>query len=179
LADLAGLGFATSEPRGARRSTHSKKKASVPLADRPTMPSLESPAGSGPTSAAARALDELLGIGPEQRQAAAGQCQRAKEVLKAGNLEYGIHLLLSACKLDPVHTTYRQALRRAGKVLCKSTGRGSQSSLLPRLGNRTRLKAAKTTADHLKVLEDGERFLLESPGDIPIQLEMAGAAQVL
>jgi tetratricopeptide (TPR) repeat protein len=51
--------------------------------------------------------------------------------------------------------------------------------LLPPLGNRTKLKAAKSTTDYFKVLEDGERFLLENPGDTTTQLEMAGAAEVL
>jgi serine/threonine protein kinase len=173
LADLAKLGYSGADLPGTQRAGRPRKKAGKPLEERPTVPSLQT------SSSQAAAENDLLGIGPEQRQAAAGQCQRAKEVLKAGNLEYGIHLLLSACKLDPVNTTYRRAVRKAAKILHKSTGRGHQFTLLPPLGNRTKLKAAKSTTDYFKVLEDGERFLLENPGDTTTQLEMAGAAEVL
>ncbi|HEV3117889.1 MAG TPA: serine/threonine-protein kinase [Gemmataceae bacterium] len=175
LADLAKLGIAAAAAPGPRRGGRARKKEAGAFAERPTVPSL-------PAGAIRKAEDEasdLLGIGPEQRQAAAGQCERAKEVLKAGNLEYAIHLLLSACKLDPANTEYRRALRKATKLLYKSTGRSGQLSLLPPQGNRTKLKAAKTSADHLKVLEDGERYLLEQPDDVNTQLEMAGAAEVL
>ena len=48
----------------------------------------------------------------KQRQAAAGQFERAKEVIASGNFEYGIHLLLSCCKLDPANLAYRRVLRK-------------------------------------------------------------------
>jgi tetratricopeptide (TPR) repeat protein len=172
---MAKLGIAAAGAPGPRRSGRSRKKEGAAFADRPTVPSLQTGAIRKPDDEAS----DLLGIGAEQRQAAAGQCNRAKEVLKAGNLEYAIHLLLSACKLDPAHTEYRRALRKAAKLLYRSAGRAGQLSLLPPLGNRTKLKAAKTSVDHLRVLEDGERYLLEQPGDISTQLEMAGAAEVL
>src|SRR5438105_5029580 len=49
---------------------------------------------------------------PEQRRAAAGQFERANQVLKAGDHEYGLRLLLECCKIDPASLIYRQALRQ-------------------------------------------------------------------
>src|SRR5205823_8641492 len=172
LADLSKLGFVLDESPSPPSSRRSKKKGAASSADRPTVPSLKTRAAAGSIRNPDDEASDLLGIGAEQRQAAAGQCERAKQVLKAGNLEYAIHLLLSACKLDPAKTEYRRALRKATKLLYKGTGRSGQLSLLPPQGNRTKLKAAKTSADHLKVLEDGERYLLEQPGDVNTQLEM-------
>ena len=37
----------------------------------------------------------------EQRRAAAGQFERANQVVATGNFDYGIGLLLTCCKLDP------------------------------------------------------------------------------
>ena len=48
----------------------------------------------------------------EQRRAAAGQFERANQVVATGNFDYGIGLLLTCCKLDPGNLIYRQALRR-------------------------------------------------------------------
>ena len=50
---------------------------------------------------------------PEQRRAAAGQFERAKQVLVSENYDYAIQLLMTCCKLDPANLTYRQTLRQA------------------------------------------------------------------
>jgi len=48
---------------------------------------------------------------PEQRRAAAGQFDRANQVIAGGDLDYGIQLLLECCKLDPANLVYRRILR--------------------------------------------------------------------
>ncbi len=54
----------------------------------------------------------LLHPSPEHRRVAAGQFERANQVVATGNFDYGIRLLLSCCQLDPSNLIYRQALRR-------------------------------------------------------------------
>ena len=179
LVDLARLEESAPALTPATRPPRSASKSTVPLEQRATVPNLEGRSASSSVEMDSLAIFEHLGLGPEQRQAAAGQCERAKEVLKAGNIEYAIHLLLSSCKLDPANTSYRRTLRRAAKLIYKKHGRNYRFTSLPPQTGRTKLKAAKTTADHLKVLEDGERFLLENPGDIRTQLDMAEAAEIL
>ena len=48
---------------------------------------------------------------PEHRRAAAGQFERANQVIATGNHDYGIKLLLSCCKLDPSNIMYRKMFR--------------------------------------------------------------------
>src|SRR5439155_5875 len=53
---------------------------------------------------------------PEQRRAATGQFERANQVLKGGDHEYGLRLLLECCKIDPANLIYRQALRQGQRA---------------------------------------------------------------
>jgi serine/threonine protein kinase len=122
---------------------------------------------------------DLLGISPEHRQAAAGQFERANEVLASGNYDYAIHLLLSCCKLDPARITYRRALRRAEREKYGNNQRGSSLAFLTTSAARTKLKAAKASKDFLKVLEVGEEVLTRSPWDTGVQSDMAEAAEGL
>src|SRR4051794_35544011 len=62
---------------------------------------------------------------PEQHRIAAGQFDRANQVVATGNYDYGIHLLGECCKLDPGNLLYRQALRRAEKAKYRNNLRGS------------------------------------------------------
>ena len=62
---------------------------------------------------------------PEHRRVAAGQFERANQVVATGNFDYGIRLLLSCCKLDPSNLIYRQALRRTEKAKYRNNLRGS------------------------------------------------------
>jgi serine/threonine protein kinase len=116
---------------------------------------------------------------PEQRQAAAGQFDRAKEVLANEDLDYGIHLLLSCCKLDPGYLTYRRMLRKVEKAKHKNNERGSRLAFLANSPAKTKIKAAKAARDYLKVLEYGEEVLVRNPWDVPAQIEMAEAAESL
>ncbi len=67
---------------------------------------------------------------PEQRLAAAGQFERANQVLTTGNLEYGMQLLLNCCLIDPANPTYRQALRQAQKAKYKHNLIGQKMAVL-------------------------------------------------
>jgi serine/threonine protein kinase len=119
----------------------------------------------------------LLSVSPEQRQAAAGQFERAKEVIAAGNFDYGIHLLLTCCKLDPANLAYRRVLRRTERA--RHDKRRSRLSFLTMSATRAKLKKAKLAHKHLKVLELGEELLVRNPWDNATQMAMAEAAEGL
>ncbi len=115
---------------------------------------------------------------PEQQQAAAGQFERANEVLALGNYEYGIHLLLSCCQLDPANLTYRRTLRKTQRARYKNK-RGSRLAFLTTSRPKNKFKAAKAARDSLKVLEIGEEILVRKPWDVSVQMDMAQAADAL
>src|SRR5207302_4089288 len=116
---------------------------------------------------------------PEQRRAAAGQFERANQVIATGNFDYGIQLLLTSCKLDPGSLTYRQALRKTEKAKYNNNLRGSRLAFLTTSATKTRLKAAKASRDYLRVLECGEEILARNPWDVGPQMDMAEAAEAL
>jgi serine/threonine protein kinase len=120
---------------------------------------------------------QLASVSPEQRQAAAGQFERAKEVIRDGNLDYGIHLLLSCCKLDPANLGYRRVLRRTERARHKEKGR--RFSFLTTSSTKGKLKAAKAAHEYLKILELGEELLVRDPWDNAAQMAMAEAAEAL
>jgi serine/threonine protein kinase len=144
----------------------------------------EPPARKDPSSSTQNilAVDQASALvpapNPEQQRAAAGQFDRAREVLTEGNFDYGIHLLLSCCRLDPTNLIYRRTLRQAQR---KKFGprRGARFGWLKSLPARGRLKAAKRGHNHLKVLEHGEEVLTHHPWDQATQMDMAEAAQAL
>jgi hypothetical protein len=116
---------------------------------------------------------------PEHRRVAAGQFERANQVVATGNFDYGIRLLLSCCKLDPSNLIYRQALRRTEKAKYRNNLRGSLFASLRSWPARARMKAVLRARDYLKVLDYGERILTRNPWDVGAQMDMAEAADNL
>lgn len=116
---------------------------------------------------------------PEERRVAVGQFERANQVLATGNHDYGTQLLLNCCKLDPGNLLYRKALRRAQKIKHKNNLKGSKLSFLTNSPAWTKLKAAKSSNDHLRVLECGEEILMRNPWDVGAQMDMAESAEAL
>ncbi|HZU37552.1 MAG TPA: tetratricopeptide repeat protein [Gemmataceae bacterium] len=116
---------------------------------------------------------------PEHRKVAAGQFERANEVLATGNHDYAIQLLLNCCKLDPANLVYRHTLRQTEKAKFKNNRRGSALAMFTTSGARARLKAAKRTRDYLRVLEHAEAILAHNPWDVGAQMDMADAAEAL
>ena len=160
-------------------------RASAPSPEPPTLP------GSGPaflpglTAPAAEATRGPSGdtplppaLNPEQRRAALGQFERANEVIAQGNREYGVHLLRNCCKLDPGNLVYRKTLRRL--VGADSAARHwSPWSWIRRWMTRAKLKAAKKSGRHEKVLDYGEELLAGRPDDLTTPVDMADAADRL
>jgi tetratricopeptide (TPR) repeat protein len=107
---------------------------------------------------------------------AAGQFERANQVLASGNYDYAIQLLLTCCKLDPANLVYRQALRKTEKIKFKDNMRGSRLAFLTNPAARTKLKSAKASREYLRVLEIGEEILARNPWDVGTQMDMADAA---
>jgi tetratricopeptide (TPR) repeat protein len=118
-------------------------------------------------------------LSPEQRRAAVGQFERAKQVLISENYDYAIQLLLTCCKLDPPNLNYRQTLRQAEKAKYKNNLKGSRLAVLSTTSARVKIKTARHAGDHLKVLEYCEEVLASNPWDVGAQLDMAEAAAAL
>ena len=116
---------------------------------------------------------------PEQRRVAAGQYERANQVLATGNFDYGIQLLLTCCKLDPGNFIYRQALRQAQKKKYRNNLRGSSLAILTVWPARLKLRAAASSNDPAAVLELAEYVLIRNPWDLPAQVAMADAFTAL
>jgi tetratricopeptide (TPR) repeat protein len=124
-------------------------------------------------------ISTLPAPSPEQRRAAAGQFERANQVIATGNFEYGIQLLLSCCKLDPGNLIYRQALRQTEKTKYKNNMHGSAMAAITTSGTKAKILAAKRSKDYLKVLELGEDVLVRNPWDTGALMDMADAAEQL
>jgi tetratricopeptide (TPR) repeat protein len=116
---------------------------------------------------------------PEHRRVAAGQFERANQVIATGNHDYGIRLLLSCCKLDPTNLIFRQSLRRTEKAKYKNNLRGGMLAWLTTIPKRAKVKAAKRAHDYVRVLEFGEDVLARNPWDTGMQMDMAEAARAL
>lgn len=121
----------------------------------------------------------LSPLTPEQRRAAAGQFERANQVLAAGNRDYGIELLLNCCLLDPGSFVYRQALRNTVKAKHNNNRKGESLAFLKNMRAKLRLQAALKIGDYLKVLEQGEYILLRNPWEVSTHLAMATALEYL
>ncbi len=124
-------------------------------------------------------VPKLPPITAEHRRVAVGKFERANQVVATGNFDYGIHLLLDCCKIDPSNLGYRQALRRTEKAKYRNNLRGSLFARLTSWPTRARMKTALRSRDYLKVLEHGERILMRNPWDVGAQMDMAEAADML
>lgn len=115
----------------------------------------------------------------EQRRVAAGQFERANQVITTGNHDYGIQLLLTCCKLDPASIIYRQTLRQTVKAKYQNNLRGSSLSGVSTLPAKMRLRKARRRGDHIAVLECAEQVLVRNPWDVGTQLIMAESFEAL
>jgi hypothetical protein len=110
---------------------------------------------------------------------AAGQFERANQVVASEDFEYGIRLLLTCCKLDPANVVYRQALRQSQRTRFERSGRAGWLTWLTTLWPRLQVRAAVRSQEHLKVLERGELVLSRDPHHLGTQMDMARAAESL
>jgi tetratricopeptide (TPR) repeat protein len=116
---------------------------------------------------------------PEQRRVAAGQFERANEVLATGNHDYAIQLLLSCCQLDPANLLYRKLLRQTQRAKYRNNLRGSRFALLTTSAARLRMRSAQRAGEHARVLEHAERILCRNPWDEGALTAMADALEAL
>lgn len=122
-------------------------------------------------------MAETLTLPPpnaEQRRAAAGQFDRANQVIARGNFDYGIQLLVDCCKLDPANALYRKTLRATQKVRHKQT-RGSMFAAVATATAKLRLKKAIHAGDYQRVLDLGEEILSVNPWDVSTQMAVGQA----
>ncbi len=125
------------------------------------------------------ALPGLPAPTPDQRRVAAGQFERANQVLATGNHDYAIQLLLNCCKLDPANLIYRHALRQTQRAKYKNKGHGSRFALLTNSAAWLRLKSARSKGNHVKVVECVEEILTRNPWELSAQEAMAEAFEAL
>jgi tetratricopeptide (TPR) repeat protein len=121
----------------------------------------------------------LPSTNPEHRRIAAGQFERANQVLASHNYDYAIRLLFSCCVLEPGNLIYRQRLRQTEKAKYSNNLRGSWHARWTTWAGKARVKATLGARDYLKVLEHGERVLMRNPWDVGVQMDMASAADGL
>lgn len=114
-------------------------------------------------------------LSAEQRKAAAGQHERAQQVLASGNFDYGMQLLRTCCKLDPANFTFRQALRQAQKDKYQDNQRGQRLAFITGMPARLKLQGALKSGNYLEALELGEDLLARNPWDVGTLLNMAEA----
>jgi tetratricopeptide (TPR) repeat protein len=115
----------------------------------------------------------------EHRRVAAGQFERARQVIATGNFDYGIQLLLTCCKLDPGNIPYRQTLRQTERTKYNNNMSGSRMAVLTNSGTKAKIMAAKRAKDYLKIIEHAEEALVRNPWDSGVMLDMAEAADNL
>jgi tetratricopeptide (TPR) repeat protein len=152
-------------PAPATRSRSSHKHTPIAVPENRSMNPTPSPDVPVPTA--------------EQRRSAAGQFDRANQVIATGNYDYGLNLLVNCCKLDRANLIYRQALRRTEKAKYKNNLRGHWLAWLTTWPAKARIKAALRSGDHVKVLDLGEQVLMRNPWDIGAQMDLAVAADEL
>ena len=109
----------------------------------------------------------------EQRRAAVGQFERAKQVLKAGDLDYCMQLLLACCTIDPANLIYRQELRQTQRAKYKNNGQGQSLAYFLSLMTRFRLQRARIRGKNLDALVQAELILMRNPWDLATHLTMA------
>jgi tetratricopeptide (TPR) repeat protein len=124
-------------------------------------------------------VPNLPPVPAEHRRVAVGKFERANQVVATGNFDYGIHLLLDCCKIDPGNLLYRQKLRLFEKAKYRNNLRGSLFARLTSWPIRARMKTALRAREYVKVLEHGERILMRNPWDVGAQMDMAEAAEML
>jgi len=137
----------------------------------PAPPTVEKKkSSSGSHTYKVRDNPKLLGVGPEQAEAAAAQYDRACQLATHNNLDYALDLLFASCRLDPLTPLYRKKLREVGRLNARRKGGGGWWSAWM---SRRRFRAARRSGDVRRILESGERLLLLSPVDTRTQMQMA------
>ncbi|MBM3996558.1 MAG: hypothetical protein FJ303_20755 [Planctomycetes bacterium] len=116
---------------------------------------------------------------PEQRRAASGQYDRANEVIKAGDLEYGLQLLLECCTIDPANLIYRQTLRQTQRTLYDNNKTGQTLAYLRSFFTRLRLQRAMMNGEYRDALIECEYVFMRNPWDLATHLTMAQAFEGL
>ncbi len=116
---------------------------------------------------------------PDQRRAAIGQFERANQVLKAGDYDYGLRLLLECCKIDPANLIYRQTLRQSQRAKYQNNQSGQTLAYVRSFFSRMRLQKAMLRGAYLEALIQSELILMRNPWDLPTHLVMAQAFEEL
>ena len=123
--------------------------------------------------------NKLPRLTPEQRRAAAGQFERANQVLAKGDYDYALPLLLNCCTIDPGNPVYRQVLHTAARKKYGNNKRGQKLAFLTNISPKLQLRKSQLAGNHLKVLEYAEQILVRNPWDVPTHQAMAEAFQEL
>ncbi|MBI3821238.1 MAG: hypothetical protein HY289_00995, partial [Planctomycetes bacterium] len=116
---------------------------------------------------------------PQQRKAAIGQFERANQVLKGGDFDYGQRLLLECCTIDPSNLTYRQALRQSQRTKYNNNQSGQTLAYFRSFFSRMRLQKAMLRSDYFEALLQCEAILMRNPWDLSTHLVMAQAFEEL
>jgi serine/threonine protein kinase len=127
-----------------------------------------------PTSSSAtykvRDNPKLLGITPDQAEAAAAQFDRACQAVTQQSLDYALDLLYTSCRLDPLTPLYRKKLREVGRLIVRRRGPGGWWR---RWKAHRAFRTARRSGDVRRILEAGEKLLQRNGSDVRTHIEMA------
>jgi serine/threonine-protein kinase len=136
----------------------------------PSPDETKKPPSSGSHTYKVRDNPKLLGITPDQAEAAAAQFDRACQAANQNSLDYALDLLFTSCRLDPLTPLYRKKLREVGRLIVRRKGTGGW---LSRWLARRNFRVARRSGDVRRILESGEKLLMRNPADIRTHMEMA------
>ena len=105
--------------------------------------------------------------------------QKAMQLNSRGEHAAAVKALRECSQKDPGNLGYRQALRRATKILQVEHGGSWIGSLFGGLRWKAKVRSAKRRGKHKLVLSFGEEVLRRNPKDIGVILTMADAAEKL
>jgi tetratricopeptide (TPR) repeat protein len=125
------------------------------------------------------ATTSLPKISAEQRRAALKQFERAKQVVKAGDLDYGIQLLLACCQIDPANLIYRQELRQTQRAKFQNSGKGQPFAYFWTIFKRVNLKKSMIAGKYMDAIVQAEQILVRNPWDLQAHLTMSQAFEEL
>lgn len=142
------------------------------------------PAEPAPQPLAQRRASPGPGPGPTrpgnpEKRVAFALFERANEVLRTADYDYGIQLLRECCRRELTNVLFRQSLRQALREQARQRPPSPWHAPLGDLVLRARYWLARLLKRHPAVLDLGELLLLAAPRNVDIGLHMAEAAECL
>ena len=136
-------------------------------------------AGEASTDLSLKTVPRTSDLSLDERRKCDSLYQKAMQLNSRGEHAAAVKALRECCQKDPGNLGYRQALRRATKILQAEHGGSWIGSLLGGLRWKSKVGSARRRRKHKLVLSAGEEVLRRNPHNIRVILSMAEAAEAL